>query len=244
MSGNPSGPLTSRPPYHRPVHPLLRPRWIVGHLLTLIAIVGFIRLGIWQLDRHAEKSDLRDTVAEGQTLPAVELGDAPEGSFRRVVAIGEYDGSLQALVLRSRAGISGYHVLTPLVTEDGSALLIDRGWIPLETDPPQPSPGMVKAAGVLWPAEEGSSVPIQQPEVVRRIDPEIQQAFAPYSLRSDYLILAPAPVPEPWPIAAEPPGIGLGPHLGYAGQWFLFAVIALVGYPLLLKKARLIRKPG
>lgn len=218
------------------VHPLLRPRWMVGHLLALIAIAGFVRLGIWQLDRHAEKSDLRAAVAEGQAFPAVELGAAAEGSFRQVVAVGEYDGSLQMLVLRSRDGVSGYHVLTPLVTDDGFAVLVDRGWIPLDLEVPAPPSGVVKAAGVLWPAEEGSSVPGRQTEVVRRIDPEIQQAFAPYRLRSDYLILAPAPDPEPFPIQADPPEIGLGPHLGYAGQWFLFAGIVLIGYPLLMRR--------
>lgn len=220
------------------MNPLLRPRWIVGHLLALVAVLGFVRLGFWQLDRYQEKSDLRDSVAEGQALPPLELDQAPEGSFRQVVAVGTYDGSLQTLVFRSRAGSSGYHVLTPLVVEDGDAVLVDRGWIPLDTEPPPPPPGVVKAAGLLWPAESGSVVPGSLPEVVRRIDPEIQQAFAPYPLRSDYLVLSPSPVPEAYPIAADVPEVSLGPHLGYAGQWFLFAGVVLIGYPLLLRRAR------
>ena len=218
------------------MHPLWRPRWIVGHLLALVAIVGFVRLGIWQLDRHEEKSDLRDAVAAGQELPPIALEEAIEGSFRRVVAVGTYDGGFQTLVLRSRSGVSGYHVLTPLVTEDGVAVLVDRGWIPLDTPAPTPPQGVVKASGVLWPAEDGSSVPDSPPEVVRRIDPEILEEFTPYPLRSDYLVGEPDPVPEQYPIAADPPAIGLGPHLGYAGQWFLFAVVVAVGYPLLLRK--------
>lgn len=211
----------------------------MGHLLALVAIVGFILLGLWQLDRHAEKSDLRDAVAAGQALPPLELENAAEGSFRRVVALGTYDSSLQTLVFRSYEGSSGYHVLTPLVVADGSAVLVDRGWIPLDFDPPAPPPGMVKAAGVLWPSEAGSSTPDSPPAVVTRIDPEIQQAFAPYSLRSDYLVLAPSPVPEPYPVQDEAPGVGLGPHLGYAGQWFLFAGVVAIGYPVLLRRTLL-----
>ena len=218
------------------MHPLLRPRWILGHLLAAGAVVGFIALGLWQLDRYAEKSELRDAVAAGQALPPVALDEAEEGSFRRVVTVGTYDGGLQTLVLRSRSGVSGYHVLTPLVTDDGVAVLVDRGWIPLDTPVPTPPQGIAKASGVLWPAEEGSWVPSRLPEVVRRIDPEILRQFAPYPLRSDYLVLEPDPVPEQYPIAADPPGIGLGPHLGYAGQWFLFATVVAVGYPLLLRK--------
>ena len=88
--------------------------------------------------------------------------------------------------------------------------------------------------GALWPAEEGSSIPGERPAVVRRIDPEIQGAFAPYPMRTDYLILEGAA--DGPPIPADRPTIGLGPHLGYAGQWFLFAVIVVVGYPLLLRR--------
>lgn len=215
---------------------LLRPRWIVGHLIALVAIVGFILLGLWQLDRHGEKSELRDAVATGQALPPVDLTSAPDGSFRRVGAIGVYDSSLQMLVFRSHDGASGYHVLTPLVVEDGSAVLVDRGWIPLDFDPPAPPPGMVKVTGVLWPAEPGSSIPDSPPDVVTRIDPEIQQAYAAYRLRTDYLVLSPDPVPEPYPVQDEAPGVGLGPHLGYAGQWFLFAGVVAIGYPVLLRR--------
>lgn len=215
---------------------LLRPRWIVGHLVAAAAIVGFVMLGLWQLDRHADKTALRDAVEAGQALPPLDLADAPEGSFRRVVAVGVYDASLQALVFRSHEGSSGYHVLTPLVVDDGSAVLVDRGWIPLDFDPPAPPTGMVKAAGVLWPAQAGSSTPDALPDVVTRIDPELQQAFASYRLRSDYLVLAPAPMPASYPIEAAAPDIGLGPHLGYAGQWFLFAGVVAIGYPLLLRR--------
>lgn len=223
---------------------LLRPRWIVGHLLAPAVIVGFILLGLWQLDRHEEKSELRDAVAAGQALPPLELADAPEGSFRRVVAVGVYDASLQTLVFRSHEGSSGYHVLTPLMVDDGSAVLVDRGWIPLDFDPPAPPPGTVKATGVLWPAQSGSSAPDSPPEVVTRIDPEIQQAFAPYRLRSDYLVLAPTPVPEVYPVATQAPEVGLGPHLGYAGQWFLFAGVVAIGYPLLLRRTILRDRPA
>ncbi|MDX1449835.1 MAG: SURF1 family protein, partial [Acidimicrobiia bacterium] len=93
---------------------LVKPRWIVGHLLAITAIVGFVRLGAWQLDRHGEKIELREAVEHGQMLPVVPLDSAEDGSYRRVTASGSYDSELQALVLRSHDGRSGYHVLTPL----------------------------------------------------------------------------------------------------------------------------------
>jgi len=33
-----------------------------------------------------------------------------------------------------------------------------------------------------------------------------------------------------------PPELSEGPHLGYAAQWFIFSTIAVVGYPLVLRR--------
>jgi hypothetical protein len=33
-----------------------------------------------------------------------------------------------------------------------------------------------------------------------------------------------------------PPPLSNGPHLSYAIQWFIFSVIALVGYPIVLRR--------
>ena len=54
--------------------------------------------------------------------------------WRVVTATGSYETS-QTVVVRYRArdGVRGIDVVVPLVTSDGTALLVDRGW--LETDP-------------------------------------------------------------------------------------------------------------
>jgi surfeit locus 1 family protein len=44
------------------------------------------------------------------------------------------------------------------------------------------------------------------------------------------------PADEPPPTPVPPPELSEGPHLGYAFQWFTFTVIALVGYPLILRR--------
>jgi cytochrome oxidase assembly protein ShyY1 len=220
--------------------PLLRLRWIAGHLLAGIAILSFIFLGMWQLRRHDEKVVLRDAVQLAIDTPAVPIEQVPEGAFASVWATGEYVAEPEARVLRSRDGVSGYEVLTPFLLADGSAVLIDRGWAGLDVDHrvggSAPS-GVIKIGGVLWPGEEGSSIPEQMPEYVRRIDPAIFAVFSPLQFRPEYLVLteqgqqsgATLRIPEVG-------GVSLGPHLGYAGQWFLFAGVVLVGYPLLLKR--------
>ena len=48
--------------------------------------------------------------------------------------------------------------------------------------------------------------------------------------------------PEPDSILpVPPPELSEGPHLGYAVQWFIFSAIAVVGYPLVLRRVALRR---
>jgi surfeit locus 1 family protein len=216
---------------------LLRPRWIAGHLLALVTIVAFVNLGLWQLRRHDEKSDLRQMVAEAQSTAPVPITQAPAGSYRQVMATGAYDPTLQTKVLRSQGGISGYHVLTPFLLDDGTAVLVDRGWIPLDALVPEPHPVLQSITGTLWPAEEGSSIPDSLTPAVRRIDPEIPATFAAYRFRDEYLVLSGSEFTTAVePVLPTAPEVSLGPHFGYAVQWFVFATVVVVGYPLLLRR--------
>jgi cytochrome oxidase assembly protein ShyY1 len=216
---------------------LLHPRWLVGHALAIVTVVGFVNLGFWQLRRLDEKVALRDAVAAAQAMDPIPIDEAPGGSYRRVTASGAFDASLQTKVIRSQAGVSGYHVLTPFVLADGSGVLVDRGWIPLDVEPPAPFAGSTRIEGTLWPAQEGSGIPESLTPAVRRIDPEIQQAFADYDLIDEYLLLTGYVYEESeFPVLPEEPEISLGPHLGYAMQWFIFTAVVLVGYPLLLRR--------
>ncbi len=213
--------------------PLLRPRWLAGHLLAMVAIVSFVLLGMWQLRRHDEKVTLRDAVEAAIEAPAIPVEQVPGGAFARVAVSGAFDETMETRALRSRAGESGYEVLTPLILDGGNVLLVDRGWVTIDAAVPPP-PARIEGEGILWPAESGS-IPEEFPEFVSRVDPAVVAAFSGYIVRSEYLILT---AQDP-PFDLEPPEVGkvsLGPHLGYAGQWFLFVVVVLVGYPLLLRR--------
>ena len=137
-------------------------------LFAVVTIVAFVNLGFWQLRRHDEKVQLRDAVAAAQAMDPIPILEAPAGSYRRVTASGTFDGSLQTRVLRSQAGVSGYHVLTPFLLGDGTAVLVDRGWISLDAEMPQPFGRVTEIEGTLWPAEEGSGIPAALTPAVRR----------------------------------------------------------------------------
>ncbi len=222
------------------VHPLLRPGWLAGHVLAVAGIVAFVLLGMWQLRRHDEKTELRDAVAAAQQMSSVvPIDDVALGSFRRVSATGEYLPEAEAKVLRSRRGVSGYEVLTPLLLADGSALLVDRGWAALDVDHrfggATPA-GTVVVEGLLWPGEGGGDGDLG--EFVKRVDPRVFAAATGLEFRPEFLVLAIQSPPTG--VTLQIPDVGeisLGLHLGYAGQWFLFAAVVLVGYPILLRRS-------
>ncbi len=227
---------------------LLHPRWIVAHVVAVVFLVAFILLGFWQLRRLDERRTFNHAVAEALADDPVDVADAPATGYVRVTATGIYDPSVETLTLRSYEGTSGYHVLTPLVLADGSGVLVDRGWVPISYDtPPVGDPatapsGEVTVTGILWPGEH-QDVPDTLPGTLRAIDPAVVDAFTPYAMRATYLVLQSAvPAPAEIPVPPPPPELSDGPHLGYAVQWFLFAGVVIVGYPILLRRVARTRK--
>src|SRR5215207_8372409 len=113
--------------------------------MTLLVIVGALvlsRLGIWQLDRLAQRRAFNSSLNTRMAQPALQLRDAAMDpatlEYRRVEVRGVYDPT-QEIVLRNRAldGAPGVHVLTPLrLSGSDIAVLVDRGWIPLEQADP------------------------------------------------------------------------------------------------------------
>jgi cytochrome oxidase assembly protein ShyY1 len=92
----------------------------------------------------------------------------------------------------------------------------------------------VAVTGILWPAEEGTDLEVHS-SVVRRIDPAIVDLVVDADLIDPYLVLQ-SPAPDVYPIPVGTPELTEGSHLSYAVQWFLFAAVVVIGYPILLKR--------
>lgn len=223
---------------------LRSPRWLVGHVVVLVSVVSFVVLGSWQLRRLDERRAFNDLVtdrgaAEPIALDAAVSADGRDPAaleYRQVTVTGRYVSGAQVLTApRSREGQPGPHVLTVLDTDAGPDLLVDRGWVPLTRDLAAPAPpsGQVTLSGTLRSPETGN---VGQAEQVLRIAPDAVADRLDRPLLDTWLALetqrpaltAAAPLPTP----AE--SLGEGNHLSYAIQWFGFAIIALVGYPLLV----------
>jgi cytochrome oxidase assembly protein ShyY1 len=243
-----------------------RGRWLVGHVVVLAMAALFVRLGLWQLDRLDQVRASNALIETRRSLPVVDLdrlvqADDPRGGpavQRRVVVSGRYDTSARIVSdFRSVDGQTGVDVLTPLVTEGGAAVIVDRGWVPAATPEAgipsavAPPGGPVEIRGfALEGAPSGSARAATREGVLQltRIDLGVlQRELARYDLYPVYVRLQTqqpgqsSGLPRPVP----PPALDEGPHLSYAVQWFVFAIIGLIGWPILLRRvARDRTRPG
>jgi surfeit locus 1 family protein len=224
---------------------------IIGWVLVVAGAALFIRLGIWQLDRLDERVASNRLIEQNLGAPpeplATVLAEPGDLAYRHAVAVGEYAPAYEVLLRnRSLNDENGFHVLTPLVLSSGGTLLVDRGWVSLEFDQPPvmtPPLGTVEVTGVLRPSATASRFGPKDPaagrlDVVFWPDLERLSSQMPGTLEPMYLELR-SQTPEAattQPIPADDPVLDNGPHLSYAIQWFSFALIAVVGYVLLLRR--------
>lgn len=239
---------------------LLSPRWIGRHLLVVCLLGSFIALGLWQLDRldhrKAENSVIqarlrRPPAQLSALLPSPSLGrrKASRFAYRRVVATGRYEPDREVLLEgTSFLGRPGSHVLTPLTTGQNEAVIVDRGWVPMEVEGPpvaqaRPPLGDVVVTGILLqppgrPRFGPNEPPPGRVDRLPRADLKRLGAQLPYRLYPLVLLLERQrpPTGGPLPRVQALPSPDEGPHLSYAIQWFSFAVIAAVTYAGLIRK--------
>jgi surfeit locus 1 family protein len=211
----------------------------VAILVLAIAVAALcVRLGFWQLDRLQERRASNDRIRAGLAAAPVVLDEAPGSGAapRRASATGTYDVDREVVLFgRAFEGQSGDHLLTPLLLSDGSALLVDRGWVPTGTRSPARE-GEVEVRGFLLPPDSvGEAMPVAGR--VTGVDPDSIDRSLPYELAPVYLLRqVQRPPADSLPIPASLPALSEGPHLGYAIQWFSFAAVAVIGGSVLLRR--------
>lgn len=232
----------------------LRPRWLLGHAVVLALVVVLVSLGLWQLRRLDERRDANAAVLRG-TRTTVALddvlrptdADVGDARYQRVTVRGRFDESNELLVrFRTDGGLPGYDVVTPLVVESDAAVLVNRGWVPLElgdswrergTLPPA---GVVEVTGLVRAAEGDDRFRPAQDDgrlVVGSIATSGLEALLDRDLYPGWVQLVEPDDASSYPEPLDTPDLGEGPHLTYAMQWFAFATIALVGWGLLIRSS-------
>ena len=217
-------------------------RWLGGTLLVLFAMGLFARLGIWQLDRLAERRVQNEQLRAMLDSPSLDLEEPlPDTAVslenRLAMVTGQYDFAQERiLLLQSWQGRPGVALVTPLLIAelDNTAVLVHRGWVPQaeyeagQLAKYQTETGDVQVAGylALGQPRRGDSPEIA-PKEIYRTDLEALQAALPYRLLP--LILVESPTQD---VELEPPlhaarevDLSEGPHQSYAWQWFIFCVL-------------------
>ncbi len=152
---------------------LRQPRWLALGFLVLIVVPSFILLSRWQLHRLDERRHQNSVVETNSTATPVPVGTVmvpgaaadsigDDEDWKQVTATGRYDVAHQVLVRkRPLDGANGYWVVTPLVTDSGTVLAVNRGWLEAKegataevTDVPAPPAGEVTVVGRVRPSEE------------------------------------------------------------------------------------------
>jgi surfeit locus 1 family protein len=212
-------------------------RDLAGAIVALAIAAFFSRLGVWQLHRLAERKAANAAIRAARELAPVELPlhrVEPEAlRDRRAHAHGVYDYTHER-VWRGRTydGAPGVALLTPLRLSDGSAVFVDRGWVP--------SPDAAHVDATRY--REGDSADVTglalpAPRDRGDVDPQALKDSLPYAVLSIVVQLNDSTAPHPTGLKRwRPPALDNGPHLAYAIQWFCFATIVVVGVVVLLWK--------
>ncbi len=214
----------------------------------VLAFLAF-RLGQWQFDRLDEREQ-RNTLTErnlaADPVPVEEVlavGEpvSADEEWRHVTARGVY-AEEQTVVVRyqTRDGKSGVDLVTPLVTREGPALLVNRGWLATgnvgttEPDLPGPPQGEVEVSAWVRADATGSSAQVSDGSTRAVSSVEIAGTM-PFPVYGGFVELDSETPPAAEPLVeVEKPDLGEGPHFFYGLQWWFFALLAVVGFGYLV----------
>lgn len=225
---------------------LITRRWVI--FAVVVAALASLAwwLGEWQFHRLEDRKDRnaivernlsRDPVPVDEVLaPGVPVAKSEQ--WRHVQATGTYAVDQTIVVrYRTRDGVSGVDVVVPLVTADGTALLVDRGWLATDNrgtaepdDVPAPPSGEVTVTGWVRADATGDSIKVSDQSTraisSKQIGPAIDlPVFEGFVDLDEENPAASDPLER-----AELPELDNGPHFFYGLQWWFFGVLAIVGF--------------
>ena len=203
------------------------PRYLFPLILGIVGCAVLIQLGLWQLARADWKEGMLDQITAGIQADPVPLPDAidPSMKYLPVTVSGTTTGAEIDVLSHTREQGAGYQIVSRFVTDDGRAIMVDRGFVPQEARRLERPPVRLDVTGNLhWPQDASSSTPAPNLDeniwFARDVD-----AMAASLDTLPVLVVASAIQGDnqgarPMPVAIE--GIPNN-HLSYAVQWFLIA---------------------
>jgi cytochrome oxidase assembly protein ShyY1 len=220
-------------------------RWALFAVTVVVLAYGCYWLGQWQFHRLHDR-ELTNTRTEAnleaRPVPVAQVlapgrGSAERDEWRRVTATGRYQpGASVVIRYQTRDGESGVDVVTPLRTDEGPRLLVDRGWLKTgnvgadQVDAPAPPAGEVTVVGWVRADATGdaatvtdrSARAVSSAQISKSLDGPVYGGFVDAEKET--------PAPATPLVRAELPDLGNGPHFFYGLQWWFFGVLAVFGF--------------
>lgn len=225
--------------------PLLKTkRWLGFTVIVILAIIGFGLLSRWQWDRADEHRAERLAISEAQVLQAVDsVNDLDE--FTRVEISGTYENvSTQLVRQRPLDGGNGYWVMTPLDTNSGTRIWVIRGWVGASTIAtevpivPQADNGPITITGAVRYFEEPLADVYGLPAgVIAKMSLEELIPLSSTDTVENRVVQLISSTPSTNDIVIVPlPKVDEGQNISYAVQWIIFALVAIIGWFVFLKR--------
>ncbi len=226
-------------------------------LFALAGIIGFARLGVWQVERLFWKKALIERVeARIHAAPIAAPGpaawpDITQAEYTRVALTGRFLHDHEALVQAVTERGAGSWVLTPLITDSGFTVLINRGFVPPErrerASRGQALPeGSVTVSGLLRLSEPGGAfLRTNAPAEDRWHSRDVAAiaaargltAAAPYFVDADG-----TPNPGGFPVGGLTVVRFPDNHLVYAATWFALAAMLAAALAFVLRHETRLRR--
>jgi cytochrome oxidase assembly protein ShyY1 len=224
---------------------LLSRRWILFILIVIVLAYAAWWLGRWQFhrldDKRAENAIIEANAHQDpQPVGSVLAPDRPVAEtdeYTVVSATGVYD-TADTVVVRYRTdedGTPGVDEVVPLVTADGTSLLVDRGWYQT-TDPgidpsslPAPPSGTVTITGWVRVDGTGGSTEVTD-HSTRSISSVAIGDAIDKTVYGGFVQMLTEDPPSAHPLGPpEQPDLSEGPHFFYGLQWWFFGLLAIFG---------------
>ncbi|KKW89586.1 SURF1 family protein [Sphingobium chungbukense] len=215
--------------------------------LTLIALfffAGFCALGAWQVQRLGWKRDLIarvDARIHALPIPAPRAATRAD-EYRRVRISGHFLHDKAALVQAVTVRGAGFWVLTPLATDQGFTLIVNRGFVPPDRRRDYARPqGEVHVAGLLRLSEPGGGfLRSNDPDGDRWYSRDVTAIAAARGIKgplAGYFIDADAACgPDSLPVGGLTVIKFPNNHLQYAITWFVLAAMVVGAYMFVMRQ--------
>jgi surfeit locus 1 family protein len=238
-----------------PPVPARRSRAALFAAIGLLGVALLVGLGMWQLHRRTWKlARIAQVEARLSAAPVAAPGPAvwqrlgPSDEYRRLRVRGTFRNDRETRVLALTELGSGYWVLTPLATDAGWTVLVNRGFVPAErADPAARGAGQVTGpvtvAGLLRPSEpHGFFLRANDPAHDQWYARDVPAIAARRGLSgpvAPYFIDADArPNPGGLPVGGLTVTALPNDHLSYALTWFALAAMTAAATAWLVRAER------